>query len=203
MKIISVPGAASEAVLSELKKRQINEHGRAPVAEVVDDIKENFVMVGGSPETTEATFSAFNDNHPGAGIIVFTAEPKPFRGMPAERMLFVGCRAWSREAHAVMKTRNIRQYHMHEIMQEGANEVCDAVMAAAKDYPALYVSVDVSVLDPAFAVSDVPEPGGMTTRELLYFLRRLRLMKNISAMDIVGVKEGTAVLGAKLLSELL
>ncbi len=166
MNLIAVPGAASEAVLSELKKRQINEHGRAPIVELVDDVKENFVMIGGSPETTEATFSAFNDSHPGAGILVFTAEPKPIKGMPAERMLFAGCRSWSRETHAVMKTRNIRQYPMHELMQEGINEMCDAVMAAAKDFPALYVSVDISVLDPAFAVSDVPEPGGMTTREL-------------------------------------
>ncbi|MEM4240296.1 MAG: arginase family protein [Candidatus Woesearchaeota archaeon] len=203
MKIITVPGPASEAILSELRKRQINEHGRAPVVEIVDDIKENFIMIGGSPETTEATFSTFNDNHPGAGILVFTAEPKPLKGMPAERMLFVGCRAWSRETHAVMKTRNIRQYPMHEIMQEGVNDVCDAVMAAAKDFPALYVSIDVSVLDPAFAPSDTAEPGGMTTRELLYFLRRLKLLKNLSAADIVGFKEGAAVLGAKLLSELL
>jgi arginase family enzyme len=200
MKIIPVSGAVSDAILAELKKRQVNEHGRAPVAEIVDDIKENFVMIGGSSSTTDATFSAFNDAHPGAGILVFTAEPKPIKGMPAERMLFVGTRMWSRENHAVMKTRNIRQYPMHEMAQEGANEMCDAVMGAAKDFPALYVSIDVSVLDPAFGGS---EPGGMTTRELLYFLRRLRLLKNLSAVDIVGVKEESAVLGAKILSELL
>ncbi len=79
----------------------------------------------------------------------------------------------------------------------------DAVIAAAKDFPALYVSIDVSVLDPAFAYSDVNEPGGMTTRELLYFLRRLRLLKNLSAADIVGVKEESAVVGAKILAEML
>ncbi len=203
MKIIAVPGATSEAILSELKKRQINEHGRAPIVELVADVKENFVMIGGSPETTEATFSAFNDNHPGAGIIIFTAEPKPFKGMPAERMLFVGCRTWSKETHTQLKSRNAKQYPMHEIIQEGVSDVCDSVMAAAKDFPALYVSIDISVLDPAFAPTDSPEPGGMTTRELLYFLKRLKLLKNFSAADIVKVKEGTAVLGAKLLSELL
>ncbi len=203
MRLIAVPGATSEAVLSELKKRQVNEQGKQVSAEIVNDAKENFVMIGGSPETTEATFSAFNDNHPGAGIIIFTAEPKPFKGMPAERMLFVGCRAWSRENFTQLRARNAKQYTMHEIIQEGINDVCDSVMAAAKDFPALYVSVDISVLDPAFAPSDKNEPGGMTTRELLYFLRRLRLLKNLSAADIVGVREGTAVLGAKLLTELL
>ncbi len=203
MKIIAVPGNTSEAILAELRKRQINEHGRAPIVELVDDIKENFIMIGGSSETTNATFSTFNDNHPGAGIIVFSAEPKPIKGFPAERMLFVGTRAWNKENHAVMKTRNIRQYPMHEMMQEGINDICDAVMSAAKDYPALYVSIDVSVLDPAFAHSDIIEPGGMTTRELLYFLRRLRLLKNLSAIDISGVKHENAIIGAKILSELL
>lgn len=202
MRIIPVSGPVSEAILSEIKKRQINEHGRAPVVEIVDDLKENFIMIGGSPETTEATFSAFNDSHPGAGILVFTAEPKPIKGMPAERMLFAGTRAWGRENHALMKTRNIRQYPMHEMMQEGINEMCDAVMAAAKDYPALYVSIDASVLDPAVNTAS-SEPGGMSTRELLYFIRRLRLLKNLSAADIVGIKEENAVLGAKILSELL
>ncbi len=203
MKIIAIPGAVSEAIISELRKRQINEHGRAPVIEIVDDIKENFVMIGGSSSTTEATFSAFNDSHPGAGILVFTAEPKPLKGMPAERMLFVGSRAWSRENHAVMKTRNIRQYPMHELAQEGVNDMCDAVMAAAKDFPALYVSIDASVLDPAFVQCDKEEPGGMSVRELLYFLRRIRLLKNFTAGDITGFKEGGAVLGAKVLSEFL
>jgi len=203
MKIIPVTGAVSDAILLELKKRQINEHGRAPIVELVDDLKENFVMIGGNSSTTEATFSTFNDNHPGAGIIVFTAEPKPHKGMPAERMLFVGTRAWSRENHAVMKTRNIRQYPMHEMAQEGANEMCDAVMGAAKDFPVLYVSINASVLDPAFVNSDANEPGGMSVRELLYFLRRIRLLKNFIAGDITGFKEGGAVIGAKVLSELL
>lgn len=201
MKIIPVAGAMSGAVLAELRKRQINEFGRAPVIEIVDDLKENFVMIGGSPATTEATFNTFNDNHPGAGIIFFTAEPKPIKGFPADRMLFVGTRAWSKDAYATIKTRNIRQYPMHEMPQEGANEMCDAVMAAAKDFPALYVSINLSVLDPAFAHVDNPEPGGMTTRELLYFLRRIKLLKNLSAADIVGIKD--AVLGAKILAELL
>jgi arginase family enzyme len=203
MKIIPVSGAVSDAILLELKKRQINEYGRAPIVELVDDLKENFVMIGGSSSTTDATFSTFNDNHPGAGILVFTAEPKPIKGMPAERMLFVGCRAWSRENHAVMKTRNIRQYPMHEMAQEGANEMCDAVMSAAKDFPALYVSINASVLDPAFVASEAPEPGGMSVRELLYFLRRIRLLKNFIAGDITGFKEEGAVIGAKVLSELL
>ncbi|MEM2916434.1 MAG: arginase family protein [Candidatus Woesearchaeota archaeon] len=203
MKIIPIQGAVSDAILAELQKRQINEQGRPIIPEKTTDAREGFVMIGGTQETTEATFTTFNDNFPGAGIIKFCAQPKLFKGFPAERILFVGCRTWDKETHAQLRARNSKQYLMHEIIQEGISDVCDSVMSAAKDFPALYMSIDASVLDPAFVPSENPEPGGMTTRELLYFIRRLKMLKNLKAIDITGIKEESAKIGAKLLSELL
>jgi agmatinase len=44
------------------------------------------------------------------------------------------------------------------------------------------------VLDPAFAPgTGTPEPGGMTTRELLRVVRRLVLAQDLAGMEVVEV----------------
>jgi agmatinase len=51
----------------------------------------------------------------------------------------------------------------------------------------VYVSIDIDVLDPAFAPgTGTPEAGGLTSRELLGILRELRAVRLVSA-DIVEV----------------
>jgi len=92
---------------------------------------------------------------------------------------------------------------------EGIKEVSESVMSVAKNFGSLYISVDIDVLDPGFAPgTGYPEPGGLTTRELLFFLHRLKKLHNLKAMDIVevnpdkDVNELTSKLGAKLVVEL-
>ena len=82
-------------------------------------------------------------------------------------------------------------------------------MSVAKDFESLYISIDVDVLDPAFAPgTGYIEPGGLTTRELLFFLHRLKKLKNLKAYDLVeinpkkDVNDMTSKVGAKLLVEL-
>jgi agmatinase len=55
--------------------------------------------------------------------------------------------------------------------------------------PPVYVSVDIDVLDPAYAPgTGTPEPGGLTTRELLAILRGLAPAGlNLVAADVVEV----------------
>ncbi|MEM4368887.1 MAG: arginase family protein, partial [Candidatus Woesearchaeota archaeon] len=75
-------------------------------------------------------------------------------------------------------------------------------------FDGLYVSIDIDVVDPAFAPgTGYPEPGGFSSRDLIYFLQRLRLLKNFMALDVVeinplkDVQDLTVKLGAKLLVE--
>ena len=74
----------------------------------------------------------------------------------------------------------------------------------------LYVSIDISVLDPAFApAAELKEPGGFTGRELIHIVQRISKIKNLKAIDIVEINEQedknktTIKMGAKILSELL
>ncbi len=206
MKLITVPGPVAEKILEALQQRTTTEHGRTPIVEQVPDAREHFIMIGGTPATTEATFDTFTDAHPGAGIVRFSATPRLVSQIPPDWQLFVGSRVWSRDVQSGPRSTSIRTYPMHVIAQEGIKDICDTVMESAKDFPALYVSIDLSVLDPAFAPGASAEPGGLTTRELLYFLHRLKLLKNFSAADIVGVPPAASSeliqLAAKIIAEL-
>ena len=90
---------------------------------------------------------------------------------------------------------------MHSIAMESLANVCDGVMESANHWPACYVSISLDVLDPAFAKVDKPSPGGLSTRDLIYFIQRLRLLRNFLAADIVDFQQSPDIAN-KLLSEL-
>ena len=71
----------------------------------------------------------------------------------------------------------------------GIEEVmADAVSEALSRADHLYVSVDVDVMDPAHAPgTGTPEPGGMTSVDLLRMVRQLALEHDIVGMDVVEV----------------
>ena len=91
---------------------------------------------------------------------------------------------------------------------QGVGPAVERIKQRVGDSP-LYVSIDVDVLDPAFAPgTGTPEAGGMTSRELLAVLRALRGLPIVGA-DIVEVSpaydhaEVTAVAAAHVAYELL
>lgn len=73
----------------------------------------------------------------------------------------------------------------------------------------IYLSIDIDVIDPAFAPgTGTPEPGGILPRELFEFIKKLKGLKIIGA-DIVeisppnDVSDITSLLGAKIVREIL
>jgi agmatinase len=98
---------------------------------------------------------------------------------------------------------------MKEISFEGLHEVADSVMSVARQWSKVYISINIDVLDPAFApVVNTSEPGGMSTRDLLYFIQRLKMLRNTWMYDVVGfnpdkdVNDITSKTAAKLIVEL-
>jgi agmatinase len=83
----------------------------------------------------------------------------------------------------------MRWHLMHEIWERGIQDVIeDAVAEALDGADALYVSVDIDVLDPAFAPgTGTPEPGGMASVDLLRTVRALAMRTNLVAIDVVEV----------------
>jgi agmatinase len=74
----------------------------------------------------------------------------------------------------------------HEMDDLGWRGVVERIRARVGDRPT-YVSLDIDVLDPAFAPgTGTPEAGGLTSRELLAILRSFREL-NLVGADVVEV----------------
>ena len=75
--------------------------------------------------------------------------------------------AWQRE-------HGITSFFMHDVRELGIREVVERTISIVGDGPT-FLSVDVDVLDPAFAPgTGTPEPGGMTSLDLLWACRSSR-----------------------------
>jgi len=88
-----------------------------------------------------------------------------------------------------MREQGLRWHLMREIEERGAEAVVDDAIAEALDGPdAIYLSVDIDVIDPGNAPgTGTPEPGGLLTRELLRAVRRIASAVDIAGMDVVEV----------------
>lgn len=129
-------------------------------------------------------------------------------GFPAESILLVGVRNIDGKEAIFMKEKNIRCISINTI-NENIQEACDIIMEFANGKE-LYVSIDMDVVDPAFAPAVAyEEPGGLTSRQIIYLIQRINKIKNLRALDITEVNETrdasgmTIKLGAKLLSEII
>jgi agmatinase len=88
---------------------------------------------------------------------------------------------------AWQEQKGITALPMHEIRSLGIEEVVGRAIAVAGDGPT-FISVDIDVLDPAFAPgTGTPEPGGMTTTDLLWACRAIASEVNVIGADIVEV----------------
>lgn len=88
-----------------------------------------------------------------------------------------------------MGDQGMRTFLMTEIAERGMRAVVDDAVAYAADRAdAVFLSVDIDVVDPGMAPgTGTPEPGGITSRELLDTLRRLAKALNVVGADIVEV----------------
>ncbi|GCB44640.1 agmatinase family protein [Streptomyces sp. NL15-2K] len=88
-----------------------------------------------------------------------------------------------------MRRNGLRTHFMVEIDRLGFPAVLDKVVEEILDGPEfVYLSLDIDVLDPAFAPgTGTPEPGGLTPRELFPAFRRICAETNVIGMDVVEI----------------
>jgi agmatinase len=93
------------------------------------------------------------------------------------------------EVFAWMRDQGMRWHLMREIEERGAEAVVDDAIDEALDgADAVYLSIDIDVIDPGLAPgTGTPEPGGMLTREVLRAIRRIVGSVELAAMDVVEV----------------
>jgi len=79
-----------------------------------------------------------------------------------------------------------RTFTSEDVDAQGYVPIMDHIVQEIGDAPT-YVSVDIDVLDPAFAPgTGTPESGGLTSREMIHFVRSLKRL-NVVGFDVVEV----------------
>jgi agmatinase len=114
----------------------------------------------------------------------------------------LGVRSADREEIALIRGEGILPFSLLEPLK--------TILPCLQD-TALYITLDIDVVDPAFAPGvTAPEPGGVSSRELLEVFSYLEPLKEqVIAFDLVEIcppydqSQVTALLGAKIMREAL
>ncbi|MCH7850489.1 MAG: arginase family protein [Nanoarchaeota archaeon] len=197
-KIFTELGVGGEII--EVDNSNIEESIEVIYKKALGYFDERVSFVGGDHSITYPLFKAFQEKFEKPFLIVFDAhadcmppmtEPtheEVIRGIiddgfDPQKIILVGVR----------KIEKVERDYLNRVGVKVFEEVYD--LEACADYVTekaighdIYVSVDIDVLDPAFApgVSYI-EPNGMSTKELFYILRRIFFMKGVRALDVVEV----------------
>ncbi len=195
--------------------------------------KDKVIFLGGDHSISFSTIRAFlkhsNANNKEPCLIVFDAHPdcmKPVDknfptheewlrglidyGFPAENVMLVGLRNSDVEEIKYMKEKEVKRMDINNLLLN-IEDACDSIMEFSNKKE-LYLSIDIDVVDPIFApATGYKEPGGLTSRELIYLIQRLNKVKNLKAIDIVEINPEkdknhdnmTLKLGVKILCEFL
>jgi agmatinase len=134
--------------------------------------------------------------------------------VPGHRFVQIGLRGYwpPPEVFEWMDAQGMRTYPMRRIAREGLDVVVDEAIAyASEGVDAVFLSVDIDVVDPGMAPgTGTPEPGGITARELLDTVNRVGRELNVIGADLVevlpaydGPAETTATLANRVVLELL
>jgi agmatinase len=138
------------------------------------------------------------DTHTDTGTQVFGVEVS--HGTPmyrlvrdghvdAGRYVQIGLRGyWPGEPEfAWQAEQGITSFFMHDVRTLGIEAIVDRTVEIVGAGP-VFLSVDVDVLDPAFAPgTGTPEPGGMTSADLLWAVRSLAERLEFVGADVVEV----------------
>jgi agmatinase len=190
------------------------------------------VVLGGDHSITEPEIEALAarhgplglvhfDTHTDTGTEVFGVERS--HGTPMYRLVEagrvdprgyaqIGLRGYwpGEEELAWQAERGITSFFMHDVRELGIGTVVERALAIVGDAPA-FLTIDVDVLDPAFAPgTGTPEPGGMTPADLLLAARTVAARARLVGADVVeviptaiGSADITALVADRIVREVL
>ena len=211
---------AADEVIKQLSNILLSENFKKLDYTIED---EGDLYLGGDHSNSYTNFIKSNCD----GLLIFDAHPDVYQDfnipthqdwlkflidenkVKKENVILAGIRSFDKKEIDYLKENKIKYFDMKKIFELGIKESCDLIMENAKNFNKLYLSIDIDAVDPAFAPgTGYAEPGGLTSREMIYFVQRLKLLKNLKKVDIVEVNlekdinNQTAKLVAKLIWEL-
>ena len=130
-----------------------------------------------------------------------------------DRFLQMGLRGYWPEPETLdwMAGQHMRSFEMTEVVSRGLDDcLSEAMRIATDDCDGVFLSVDVDVVDPGLApCTGTPEPGGLSSRQLLDAVRRIAMEVPLAGIDVVEVAppydhaEVTAFLANRVVLEAL
>lgn len=190
------------------------------------------VVLGGDHSIAEPDVRACAARHGAIGLIHFDAHTDTGRevygvelshGTPMYRLVRsghvdprryvqIGLRGyWPGEAEfSWQREQGIRSYLMHDVRERGIGAVVADALTDVGSGP-VFLTVDVDVLDPAFAPgTGTPEPGGMSSGDLLWACRTVAASVELVGADVVevlpervGSRDITALVADRVVREIL
>jgi len=188
------------------------ERSHAAIARIVGEVVDAGALpitLGGDHSITEPCVSAVAERHGPIGLVHFDTHTDTGRevfgvershGTPMFRLVEAGTVAGSRYAQVGLRgywpgpeefewqrAKGIASFFMHDVRDRGIREVVERALAHVGG-GRVYLTVDVDVLDPAFAPgTGTPEPGGMTSADLLWAVREIAVRCELVGGDVVEV----------------
>jgi agmatinase len=167
------------------------------------------VILGGDHSITEPNVRAVATRHGAVGLVHFDTHTdtgtevfgvEHSHGTPMYRLVRdghvdggryaqIGLRGyWPGEKEfGWQREHGITSFFMHDVRDLGIREVVERTVAEVGEGP-VFLTVDVDVLDPSVAPgTGTPEPGGMTSVDLLWACRELARRLELVGMDVVEV----------------
>jgi len=168
------------------------------------------LFLGGDHSVTIPLMQAFNRTVDGPfGVLHFDAHSDLFDAYEGHRwshactarralelsnldpqhLVFVGLRSFCREEWDFLKAHpEITYYTARQCYLRGIEEIAEEVVHKLQDVQAVYFTLDIDGLDPAYAPgTGTPEGGGLSTRDLLELVRVAFQRLPVRAMDVVEV----------------
>jgi len=193
------------------------------VEKVTTDLQKNknqLIILGGEHLLTFGTYMSFPKN---TGYVVFDAHydlrdqyadmklshaaylRRIIEKRGADNIIHVGARAYVKEELEFLKEHNIETITDRQIRDGDGPSM---IKKATENFDSIYASIDLDVLDPAFAPGvGNPEAVGITSRELYDMITSLQERKIVAA-DIVELNPSfdngsTASFAARMISTLI
>ena len=185
------------------------------------DSKKIPIMAGGEHSVTKAAADALPDD---TGLVSFDAHldlRDEFLGeklshatfmrrvsekIGSDHIMEVGIRAFSRPELDFTRKSGVTMITPQDLREAGISKTAQRIRGFLSRFSHSYVTVDIDVLDPAFAPGvGNPEPDGLSTDELLTLIDA-SMEENIVGFDLVEVSPQldsgqTAAVGVKVIFE--
>ncbi len=196
----------------------------AEAVQTISSDKKIPVILGGDHSVTTEALKGFDETTKNISLVYIDSHPdfmesemnyyasvltdvQELKNVKLNKSVLVGVRGANSFELENIKKSKMKTFYSVDFVESGVKKIFNQIKK--KITKKFYLSIDVDVLDPAFApgVSD-PVPGGITSNELTLLCKKLASLKPIG-FDIVevlpdnDVNEKTSTFAAKLVSEII